>query len=158
MRHCYSVICSPATAVSSQSQCKDPACETAALRIRVYIYISAIKQLIKHLINNCNNGNQGEKKNKNQSSVPLFLPLVRLAIKSTIMKREVTPHKRGAPYGWRKDGRSVGRASSIRDAVRVCPPDPLCCVFRAQRANSIRHQWLRNSGSDPLLSSVLVQL
>lgn len=43
---------------------------------------------------------------KYQSSVPLFLPLVRLAIKSTIVKREVTPHKRGAPYGWRTVGRS----------------------------------------------------
>lgn len=52
-------------------------------------------------------------KKKNQSSVPLFLPLVRLAIKSTIVKHEVTPHKRGAPYGWRKDGRSVGRAGEL---------------------------------------------
>lgn len=78
-------------------------------------------------------------------------PLVCFAIKSTIMKREVTSHKRSAPCGFRK----VGQARSETRSQSV-PLIQLGCVFRAQRANSVRHQWLRNSGSTPPSCSLLI--
>lgn len=86
-----------------------------------------------------------KRKKKKKKTVPLFLLLVCFAIKSTILKR-VRSLQTSAVH--RAAVRKVGRARSETQCEFV-PPDPLCCVFRAQRANSIRHQWLRNSGSSP---------